>query len=203
MKLFKMFVVLIIVFNLIGCSKVKSQTSTSTNKQTQTAQPETSTSKGQPQPSTNSAQVNTLSFRWLGTDKDQLSPNDLKTDGKPDGHFHVTIPFGQPVAVKSIWIRYSEFGKSYKWGWVYNKNLPINGYKMAVFDSLGQQILPQIDNGFRANGLTDFDLYISELDGENGRDTLKFDKNQTYNLEVNYLTQNNEEKNILSTVTIM
>jgi hypothetical protein len=208
MKFIKILVLLLIMINLIGCSKLKSQTSTATNSQAQPVQSQASASKGQNQVPTNkpqvsTPQVNTLSFQWLGTDKDQVSPTELKTDGKPDGHFHITVPFAQPVSVKSIWIRYSEFGKSYKWGWIYNKNLPLNGYKMAVFDSLGQLLVPQVDNGYRVNGLTDFDLYISELNGENGRDTLRFEKNQTYNLEIDYLTQNNEEKSFLSKVTIM
>lgn len=67
---------------------------------------------------------------------------------------------------------------------------------MAVFDGKGKQILPQSDNGFNVNGLTDFDLYISELDNVNDRDNLKFADNQTYNLEIDYVTQNNEEKKI-------
>ena len=87
-------------------------------------------------------------------------------------------------------------------GMVYNKNLTITGYKMAVFDEEGNPILPQADNGYRIDGLTDFDLYISELNNENGRDTFKFEKGQTFNLEIDYRTQNNEEKEFHSTVQI-
>ena len=40
---------------------------------------------------------------------------------------------------------------------------------------MGKPILPQADNGYRVDGLTDFDLYISELNNENDRDTIKFE----------------------------
>ena len=193
---------MIVVFTLLGCSTAKPQSTTSTNTQTQPSQSQASTPQAQAA-STDLTQLTTISFNWVGVDKDQLSPNDLKPDGKPDGHFHITAPFSQSSAVKSIWIRYSEFGKSFKWGWIYNKNLPITGYMMAVFDNKGEPILPQGDNGYRVDGLTDFDLYISELNNENGRDTFKFEKGQTFNLEIDYGTQNNEEKRFDSSVQIM
>lgn len=192
MKFFKILLPIIVVFTLIGCGSVKSPSKTPTNPQTQPSQSQTSSSRSPA--STNPTQLTNVSFKWLGADKDQLSPNDLKADGQPDGHFHITVPLSQPSAVKSMWIRYSEFGKSYKWGWVYNKNLPINSYTMAVFDSQGKLLLPQADNGYRVDGLTDFDVYISQLNNEQGRDTLRFEKNQTFNLEIDYVTQDNEEK---------
>jgi len=149
----------------------------------------------------NPIQLTSVSFTWIGLDQDKLSPNDLKPDGKLDGHFHITVPFTQSSAVKSIWIRYTEFGRSLKWGWIYNKSLPISGYKMAVFDDLGKPILPQGDNGYKVNGLTDFDLYISELNNENGRDTIKFE-NQTFKLEIDYVTQNNEVRRFDQSIKI-
>lgn len=194
MKFTKILVPMILVFTLLGCGTAKSQGKTSTNTQTQPSQSQASTSQVQTASTNNPTQLTAVSFKWIGVDKDSLSPNDLKLDGKPDGHFHITVPFSQPSAVKSIWIRYSEFGKSFKWGWIYNKNLPTTGYMMAVFDGLGKPILPQADNGYRVDGLTDFDLYISELNNENSRDTLKFEKNQNFSLEIDYVTQNNEVK---------
>lgn len=200
MKYAKILLQIMIVFTLLGCSTAKTQSATSTNTKTQPSQSPATTPQGQTA-STNPIQLTSVSFQWVGVDKDQLSPNDLKLDGKPDGHFHLTAPFNQPSAVKSIWIRYSEFGKSYKWGWVYNKNLPIAGYQMAVFDDLGKPILPQGDNGYKVNGLTDFDLYISELNNENGRDTIKFE-NQTFKLEIDYVTQNNEVRRFDQSIKI-
>ncbi len=88
-------------------------------------------------------------------------------------------------------------------GWIYNKNLPTNSYMVVVFDKVGKPILPQGDNGYRVDGLTDIDLFISELNNENGRDTLKFEKNQTFNLEINYVTQNNDAKEFNSSVISM
>ena len=74
---------------------------------------------------------------------------------------------------------------------------------MAVFDGLGKPILPQGDNGYRVDGLADFDLYISELNNESGRDTLKFETGKTFNLEIDYVTQNNEQKEFDSSVKIL
>ncbi len=191
---------MIVVFTLLGCGTAKTQSTTPAK--TLPPQAQASTSQVQTA-STDPTQLTTVSVKWIGVDVDKLSPNDLKPDGKPDGHFHITALFSQSSAVKSIWIRYSEFGKSFKWGWIYNKNLPIDGYMMAVFDKVGQPILPQDDNGYRVDGLTDFDLFISELNNENGRDTFKFEKNQTFNLEIDYVTQNNEVKEFDSSVISM
>ena len=195
MKFVRIFVPMIVGLTLLGCGAAKSQSTTP-----QPPQAQTSTSQV-PTASTNATQSSSVSFKWIGVDVDKLSPNDLKTDGKPDAHFHLMASFTQPSAVKSIWIRYSEFGKSFKWGWIYNKNLPTNSYLMAVFDKVGNAILPQADVGYRVDGLTDFDLFISELNNENGRDTLKFEKNQTFNLEIDYVTQNNEVKEFDGAVT--
>lgn len=198
MKFAKILISIIIVNTVLGCGIIKPPTATPAKTQAQTPN---KTQSNQSQTSaaavvSNPSPLSSVSLKWLGADKDFLSPNDLNPDGKPDGHFHLTVSFNQPSAVKSIWIRNSEFGKSFKWGWIYNKNLPLVGYLMAVFDGKGKQILPQSDNGFNVNGLTDFDLYISELDNVNDRDNLKFADNQTYNLEIDYVTQNNEEKKI-------
>ncbi|MDP4125694.1 MAG: hypothetical protein Q8912_01935 [Bacillota bacterium] len=199
MKFVKILVSIIVVFSLLGCSTTKSQSTTSTNTKP-ASQPQSTTPQVQAA-STNPTQMTNVSFQWIGVDADKLSPNDIKPDGKLDGHFHITIPFSQPYLVKSIWIRYTQFGKSYKWGWIYNKNLPIAGYKMAVFDDQGQPILPQGDNGYRVNALIDLDLYISELNFENERDTLKLEENQLFNLEVDYITQSNDEKEFNGSVT--
>jgi hypothetical protein len=195
MKFLKILLPLIVVFALLGCGTTKTQSPASTNSQTQP-------SSSPAQTAASPIQMTNISFQWIGVDADKLSPNDLNPDSKLDGHFHITVPFSQPSLLKSIWIRYSEFGKSYKWGWVYNKNLPIAGYKMGVFDDTTQPILPQGDNGYRVDGLKDFDLFISELNNENQRDTLKFGKGQVFSLEVDYINQNNEEKEFDSSVTI-
>lgn len=191
-----------VILILLGCGTTKTQNSASskTGAQSQASQSQTTSSQAQTK---DPAQLTTISLRWVGVDADTCSPNDLTTDGKPDGHFHISIPLNQPSLIKAIWIRYSEFGKSYKWGWIYNKNLPIAGYKMAVFDDTGQSILPQGDNGYQADGVTDLDLFISELNFENDRDTLKFQKGQVFSIEVDYVNQSNEEKEFDSTVTIM
>ena len=205
MKFAKILIPTIVVFTLLGCSPAKPQSATSTNTSTNSntpSQSQSSTSQVQAA-STNPTQLTNVSFQWIGVDTDKLSPNDLKPDGKLDGHFHITIPFSQPYLVKSIWIRYTEFGKSFKWGWIYNKNLPIAGYKIATFDDKDQPILPQGDNGYQVNALTNLDLYISELNFENERDTFKFEKNQTFSLEIDYVTKNNEEKRFNSSVIIM
>jgi len=200
MKFAKILVAMIVAVTLLGCSPNKSQNATSTKAQTQPSQ---SQAQAQAQAPTEPTQLTAVSLNWIGVDQDQLSPNDLKPDGKPDGHFHITVPFSQASAVKSIWIRYSEFGKSYKWGWIYNKNMPINGYMMAVFDGLGKPILSQGDNGYRVDGLSDFDLYVSELDNESSRDTLKFEQGKTFTLEIDYVTKNNEPKEYNCSVEIM
>ncbi|SPF33138.1 putative lipoprotein [Candidatus Desulfosporosinus infrequens] len=202
MKLAEILVSTMIVFALLGCGTAKSQSPPSTKTQPQPSPAQAATSQVQPA-STTQTQLSDVSFKWIGVDADQLSPTDLKQDSKPDGHFHTTISFIQPSAVKSIWIRYSEFGQSFKWGWIYNKNLPTTGYVIAVFDNLGKPVLPQGDNGYRVNGLTDFDLYISELNNENGRDTLKFEKGETFTLEIDYVTQNNEQKEFDGSVKII
>lgn len=209
MKLVRRMVPIIAVFFLIGCGTAKPQPKSQTKPQSQSqaqaqsnaSQTNTSTSQSSTT-TTISTQLTGLSFKWIGKNKDMLSPTTLKPDGKPDGHFHISVPFGQPAALKSIWIRYSEFGKSLKWGWIYDKNLPLVGYMMAVCDSKGKLILPQGDIGYPVNGQTDFDLYISELNNQNGRDTITFGKNQTFNLEIDYVTQTNEDKVFTSSVTI-
>ncbi|MCO1600944.1 hypothetical protein [Desulfosporosinus nitroreducens] len=204
MKFAKILMSIIVVLTLSGCGIFNSQSPVTTN--SQTPPPESQASDSQEQQEQTAPISPTLStdvsVSWIGVDQDVLGPNDLTLDTKPDGHFHVTLPFGQPSAVKSIWIRYSEFGKSLKWGWIYNKNLPLNGYALAVLDNSGKAVLPQSDNGYRVDGLTDFDLYLSELENQNGRDTLKFEEGQTFNLEIDYVTQNNVEQQFNSLVKI-
>ncbi|SDI01914.1 hypothetical protein [Desulfosporosinus hippei] len=199
MKILKILFVILMTFSLVGCSGSKSETPTTANSETPPSESEVPASQT---PISDPLQLTAVSFKWIGVDQDVLSPNEVKVDTKPDGHFHITVPFGTQAGVKSIWIRYSEFGKSLKWGWIYNKNLPINGYLLAVLDNSGKVILPQADNGFTVEGVADFDLYLSELESESGRDTFKFMKGQRLELEINYVTQNNVEKQVKSSVTI-
>ncbi|KGK91369.1 hypothetical protein DP73_03630 [Desulfosporosinus sp. HMP52] len=199
MKILRILVLILVTFSLVGCSGSKSEAPTTANSDTSPAESEASASQT---PISAPQQLTAVSFKWIGVDQDVLSPNEVKVDTKPDGHFHITVPFGTQAGVKSIWIRYSEFGKSLKWGWIYNKNLSINGYLLAVLDNSGKVILPQADNGFTVEGVADFDLYLSELESESGRDTFKFMKGQRFELEINYVTQNNVEQQVKSSVTI-
>ncbi|AET70485.1 hypothetical protein Desor_5094 [Desulfosporosinus orientis DSM 765] len=196
----KAILLIFLVFYLSGCGT----SANSKNSQTpQTAQDQTEASSNpSSQPPLEPAQPAAADCRWIGVDQDIVSPNEIKADGKQDGHFHLTLSVNQSVALKSIMIRYSEFGKSLKWTWIYNQNLPIQGYVMGLVDESGKAILPQGDNGYIVNGLTDFDLYLSELENENGRDTLKFAANQTFDLQINYVTEKNEEKEFRNTLKI-
>lgn len=204
MKLAKILGSIMLVLVLAGCGVFKSQNPTTTNSPTtQSSSTQSEDALGQtPTASVDPTLSRVVSFSWIGLDQDVLSPKEIKQDGKADGHFHITVPFTQPAAIKSIWIRYSEFGKSLKWGWLYNINLPANGYSIAVLDNSGKVILPQGDTGYRVDGLIDFDLYLSELENENGRDTLKFAKGQTFELEIDYVTKTNDEKQYTSSLEI-
>lgn len=188
MKFAKILILMVIVFTLSGCSSLKFLSSSSANTENPPTQSEAFSAQETP---LSPAQLKTLSAEWIGADQDVISPTEMTPDQKPDGHIHITLPFTQPAAIKSIWIRYSEFGKSLKWGWIYNNNLPTNGYFLAVLDNSGKAVLQQSDNGYRVEGLTDLDLYFSELENQNNRDTLKFQADQTFSIEVDYVTQDN------------
>lgn len=214
MKLMKLPLLLFLLITLSGCNTFNKQPVS--NSQSKTSQaPSAQASQGLSAGQTTQAQVpavnvltqSSVAFTYKGLDADKLSPSALKPDGKKDGHFHITIPINQQISLKSIWIRYNEFGKWFKWGWIYNKNLslPSDGYVMAVFDSQGTQILPQGDIGYIAtpvNGAVDLDLYISELNGENNRDTLAFAKDDTFTLEVDYVLANSTVGKLNSAVTL-
>lgn len=195
---------LFLLIALSGCSAVSKQNVSSS--QPQASKSSSAAQNTQAQVSTvNASAQSSVAFSYVGIDADKLSPVALKPDGKKDGHFHLTIPISQQISIKSIWIRYNKFGKWFKWGWIYNKNLPSPSYAMAVFDSKGAQVSPQGDIGYivtPVKGVVDLDLYISELNNENNRDTLKFAKGDTFTLEVDYIRQNNDVGKFDSAVTL-
>ena len=170
-----------------------------------------STSNVQSQPSTQSVQLPSvpqspsatpsMSFRWVDLNTDILNPKGLTTDGKPDGHFHVTMPFGEPTKIKYIIVRYAEFGKHVQWAWQYNTTVAIVGSPMTVFDN-GVLVVQGTDTGLASSGITDLDFYISELNNENGRDTFKFEKGQTLSIQIKYITKSGSEKEFNSTTVV-
>lgn len=204
MKFVRFFLLLIALIALSGCSVIGTHTASSSQSQSSKSPSAVQNTQAQVSPVSASTQ-SSVAFSYIGVDADKLSPVDLKPDGKKDGHFLITIPNNQQISIKSIWIRYNEFGKWFKWGWIYNKNLPLPCYDMAVFDSQGNQVLSQGDMGYLltpVNGLVNLDLYISELNNENNRDTFTFAKGETLTLELDYVMQNNNIGKFDSSVTL-
>lgn len=199
MQLLKVLIPMLALSFLMGCGSSKVATPTP-----QENQPSQTTTQDKPQQTPPTVtELSTPELLWLGIDNDTLSPTELKADEKGDGHFHVVIPFTQPSAIKSMYLRYEEMGKSLKWSWLYNRNLPATGYIMAVFDNKGDALLPQASNGHPVQeGLMEFDLFISELTNENNRDTFKFEGGQTFTLEINYITKDNQEKQFKTSITL-
>jgi len=167
-----------------------------------------------PQPSTQPAQLpsapqvqsaNVISqpvFTWIDLKNDMLSPKDLTVDGKPDGHFHLTMAFAEATKIKYIIMRYTEFGEHIQWAWEYNLTVPIVGSPIAVFNN-GPLVSPGTDKGLACPpGNTDLDLYISELNNENGKDTFKFATGQNISIQIKYITKAGEEKEFDSTTVV-
>lgn len=210
MKVLRLFIILFIIATLQGCSAIGAKSASSSQSQSQSQSTKTTSTAQNTQTQTQASAdyaspVSSVVFSYIGVDADKLSPVDLKPDGKKDGHFHLTIPINQQIRIKSIWIRYNEFGKWFKWGWIYDKNLSLPCYNMAVYDSQGNQVLPQGDIGYLATpvkGLIDLDLYIPELSNANNRDTFQLAKGETLTLEVDYVMQNNAVGNFYSSTTL-
>jgi hypothetical protein len=181
-----------------GCSK-KSTSNVPTNT------PESSTPAAQipSDPQAQSANVSSplMSFSWVDLKDDLLNPKGLTTDGKPDGHFHVTMTFAEATKIKYIIMRYTEYGEHVQWAWAYNTTVAIVGSPMAVFvkDAL---VLQGTDKGLANSGNIDLDLYISELNNENGRDTFKFENGQNISIHIKYLTKSGTEKDFDSKTVI-
>lgn len=185
-----LFVTLIVT---AGCSKT---TSTPTN----TPQPSQVPSASQDQIVNEFAPQ--TSFSWIDMKSDILNPKALTTDGKPDGHFHVIIPFAEPTKMKYIIMRYTEFGEHIQWAWDYNTTVPIVGSPMAVFVN-GTLVAQGTDKGLPCPiGNTDLDLFISELNNENGRDTFKFESGQKFSIQIKYVTKSGAEQEFDSTTVV-
>ena len=190
-----LFVTLLLTF---GCSKITGSVPTN-----------------DPQPSTQSSQLPSVaqdqivtafvpqtSFSWIDLKSDILNPKALTTDEKPDGHFHVIIPFIEPTKIKYIIMRYTEFGEHVQWAWEYNTTVPIVGSPMAVFVN-GTLVSQGTDKGLPCPiGNTDLDLFISELNNENGRDTFKFESGQNFSVQINYITKPGAEQEFNSTTVV-
>jgi len=181
-----------------GCSKKAAP-----NLPTKTPQPSTQSSQLPSNPQTQSANVISplISFSWIDLKNDIVNPKGLTTDGKPDGHFHVTLAFAEATKIKYIIMRYTEFGEHVQWAWDYNATIPIVGSPMAVFDN-GTLVIQGTDKGLASPGNTDLDLYIPELNNENGRDTFKFENGQTISIQIKYITKLGSEKEFDSTTMV-
>ncbi|EGW41655.1 hypothetical protein [Desulfosporosinus sp. OT] len=181
-----------------GCS-----TKTTTNSPTDP--PQTSTPSSQLPPTTKTQSTDatppTLNFSWIALKDDMLNPKALTRDGKPDGHFHVLLPFTETAKIKYIIMRNTEFGAHIQWAWDYNPTVAIVGSPMAVFVN-GEMVAQGTDIGLPSSGNTDLDLYVSELNNENGRDTFKFAKGQTISIQIKYITKSGAEKEFDATTVV-
>ncbi|ODA42996.1 hypothetical protein [Desulfosporosinus sp. BG] len=184
-----------------GCS-----TKSTTNPPTNPPQPSTQTSTQSsqlPPTKTQSTDVttSTMSFRWIALKDDILNPKALTKDGKPDGHFHVLLPFTETTKIKYMIMRYTEFGAHVQWAWDYNPTVAIVGSPMAVFVN-GEMVTQGTDIGLPSSGNTDLDLYVSELNNENGWDTFKFENGQTISIQIKYITKSGAEKEFDATTGV-
>ena len=155
------------------------------------------------QPTEIQPQINSsaIGFIWKDLLTDVLSPQGFVTDGKPDGHFQVTMTFPEPVKIKYIIIRYKEYNAHVQWAWAYNKTVTTVGSPLAVFQK-NSLILQDSDIGFECSGNIDLDLYIPELNNENGMDTFKFENNQKISVQLNYITKSGEQHQLNSTTLV-
>ncbi|MHB8126718.1 MAG: hypothetical protein ACYDEJ_13985 [Desulfitobacteriaceae bacterium] len=202
-KVISIFILLLVVLGVTtGCS-ISSFIKTATNP------PQTSQQPQQPQQSQQPAQTQAVDIassapclNWVDLSSDIVSPQGLVTDGKPDGHFHVTMVFPEPAKIKYIIMRYTEFNEHVQWAWAYNKTIPTIGSPLAVFqkDTL---VLQGTDIGFECSGNVDLDLYIPELNNENGRDTFIFQKGQNISIQINYVTKSGQEQEFDLTTTVL
>lgn len=185
---------LVILVVTTGCG-----TNSISNVQTNTPQP--SQLPPSPQPQSVSVISPMIGFSWVDLKDDKLSPKDLTTDGKPDGHFHVTMALAESAKIKYIIMRYTEFGQHVQWAWAYKTNVPTVGSPIAVFQN-GALVSQGTDMGLESSGNTDLDLYIPELNNENGRDTLKFENGQNISIQIKYITKSGAEQEFDSTTVV-
>jgi hypothetical protein len=132
---------------------------------TQTPKTKASTLASNQQPLTAISSDSILKFSWVDLKSDKVSPIAYKADGIPDGHFRVTMGFIQNIMIKSVFLRYSGYGKNIKWGWVYNNQLDGVGYILGVYEK-GKLIKPGSDIGIKQTGTVVFDLYASPIDNK-------------------------------------
>lgn len=185
-----------------GCS-ISSFIKTAANQPNTSQQTQQQSPQSQPvQAQTNNINPLAISFNWVDLQTDVLSPQRLTTDGKPDGHFRVSMTFPEPVKIKYIIMRYKEYNAHVQWAWDYNKTIPIVGSPLAVFQN-GTLVLQGTDIGFECSGNVDLDLYIPELNNENGRDTFKFEKGQNISIQINYITKSGKPHQLDSTTTVI
>lgn len=142
-----------------------------------------------------------ITFQWGELKDDLLSPKGLITDGKPDAHFILTMAFPEEVKIKYIMMRYAEFGKHVQWAWAYNKNLPIVGAPLAIFQN-GTLVANGTDIGLTASGNVVLDVYAPEQNNEDGISTLTFAKGDKISIQVNYINKAGEEKKYEATATV-
>lgn len=167
----------------------------------QTAQSNQMTSQSQPLQIANSTATAILNFAWVDLNSDMVSPTAYKPDGTHDGHFHITMNFAQPVMLKSIFLRYSGFGKNLQWDWVYDSHLHGVGYMLGVYDN-GTLLKPGTDIGVKESGTVDLDLFASPLNNANDRDTYSFANGDQFNIEVNYVNQKGMPGTLRATATV-
>ncbi|KUO69966.1 MAG: hypothetical protein APF81_12605 [Desulfosporosinus sp. BRH_c37] len=181
-----------------GCSK-----KSTSNVKTNPPQPSQESSEVPSAPQTQSDIVISpqMSLSWVDLKEDILNPKGLTTDGKPDGHFLATMGFAEASKIKYIIMRYTEYGEHVQWAWDYNKNVPIVGSPMAVFVN-NALVLQGTDLGLASSGNTGLDLYIPELNNENGRDTFKFANGQTISIQIKYITISGVEKEFNTTTVV-
>ncbi len=153
-----------------------------------------------PKQAGNSAPLSIV-FTWADLQTDKVGPLSLKADSKPDGHFHVTMNFSEPVKIKYIIMRYNGYNRDIQWEWVYNKSLTAVGGALGVLQN-DTMIGPGTDVGFACSGTVDLDLYASELDNENSVGTIKFENGQEISLQINYVTQTGEEQRFDATTKV-
>lgn len=189
---------LVTLFATAGCSK-----KTTGNVKTDSSQPSTQSSQLSSDPQAQSDIVISpgMSVSWVDLKDDLLNPKGVTTDGKPDGHFLATMGFAEASKIKYIIMRYTEFGKHVQWAWDFNKNVPIVGSPMAVFVNKAL-VIQGTDIGLAGSGNTSLDIYIPELNNENGRDTFKFEKGQTISIQIKYITKSGVEKEFNTTTVV-
>lgn len=181
--------------NSAGSSGQSSSANSTTDVSSQDANPSSS-----PADATTGSFAEQMSITWVDNQSDIVAPTAAKPDGVQDGHFHLSLQLPKPVLIESVFIRYSEFGKEFRWDWIYNNHLTPAGYYLAVYEQ-GTLIPAAPDTGIKKSGNIEWDLFAAGLNNAKGRDTLSFDSGSHFTIEVNYTTQTGERKRWSSKVS--